>query len=154
MCPECSGLAPGWRWIRCWWFRPRAVGQRGAVKPWAPSRGGHLGQRHRACGGRERGIDLNKPWRALSEEQRRLVLYGTGEERIYVKYHGSMGTGGFRMRYEGAINSMMRRMRETKSEDMRSTKKYLSSRPCSACDGQAGAPEALGVKIAGRRSRR
>ena len=40
------------------------------------------------------------------------------------------------MKYEGAINSMMRRMRETQSEDMRQYyQKFLSNRPCSACDG-------------------
>ena len=41
------------------------------------------------------------------------------------------------MRYEGAINSMMRRMRETQSEDMRQYyQKFLSTRPCSACEGR------------------
>ena len=40
-----------------------------------------------------------------------MILFGTGSERIAVRYHGSMGTGAFKMRYEGAINSMMRRMR-------------------------------------------
>ena len=55
------------------------------------------------------------------------------------------------MRYEGAINSMMRRMRETQSEDMRQYyQKFLSNRPCSACDGRRIRTEALGVKIAGR----
>jgi excinuclease ABC subunit A len=55
------------------------------------------------------------------------------------------------MRYEGAINSMMRRMRETRSEDMRQYyQKFLSSRPCSACGGRRVRTEALGVKIAGR----
>ncbi len=62
-----------------------------------------------------------------------------------------MGTGAFKMRYEGAINSMMRRMRETKSEEMRQYyQRFLSSRPCSACGGRRVRPEALGVKIAGR----
>ena len=69
--------------------------------------------------------------------------------RIQVK--GSWGTGAFKMRYEGAINSMMRRMRETQSEDMRQYyQKFLSNRPCSACGGRRVRAEALGVKIAGR----
>ena len=100
---------------------------------------------------RERGIDLNRPWKALSEAQRRVILFGTGDERVSVRYHGSMGTGAFKMRYEGAINSMMRRMRDTKSEEMRQYyQRFLSSRPCSACGGRRVRPEALGVKIAGR----
>jgi excinuclease ABC subunit A len=100
---------------------------------------------------RERGIDLNAPWRSLPEGHRKVLLYGTGGERVEVSYRGSMGTGSFRMRYEGAINSMMRRMRETKSEDMRQYyQRFLSSRPCSACGGRRIRPEALGVRIAGR----
>ena len=55
------------------------------------------------------------------------------------------------MRYEGAINSMMRRMRETQSEDMRQYyQKFLSNRPCSACGGRRIRAEALGVQ--GRRA--
>jgi len=55
------------------------------------------------------------------------------------------------MKYEGAINSMMRRMRETQSEDMRTYyQKFLSNRPCSACGGKRIRPESLGVKISER----
>jgi excinuclease ABC subunit A len=55
------------------------------------------------------------------------------------------------MRYEGAINSLMRRMRETQSEDMRQYyARFLSNRPCSACGGRRIRTEALGVKLAGR----
>jgi excinuclease ABC subunit A len=100
---------------------------------------------------RERGIDLNKPWKSLSAEHRRVILFGTGGERVSIRVSSSWGSGAFKMRYEGAINSMMRRMRETKSEEMRQYyQKYLSSRPCSACEGRRIRPEALGVRVAGR----
>jgi excinuclease ABC subunit A len=80
-----------------------------------------------------------------------VILFGTGDERVSIKLKSSWGSGAFKMRYEGAINSMMRRMRETKSEDMRQYyQKYLSSRPCSSCGGRRIRPQALGVKIAGR----
>jgi len=70
---------------------------------------------------------------------------------VSIRVNSSWGSGAFKMRYEGAINSMMRRMRETKSEDMRQYyQKFLSSRPCSGCEGRRVRPEALGVKIAGR----
>ena len=46
---------------------------------------------------------------------------------------------------------MMRRMRETHSEDMRQYyQKFLSNRPCSACGGRRVRTEALGVKLGGR----
>jgi excinuclease ABC subunit A len=70
---------------------------------------------------------------------------------VKVQVRGSWGTGAFKMKYEGAINSMMRRMRETHSEEMRTYyQKFLSNRPCSACQGRRIRPEALGVKLDGK----
>ncbi|HEY7516071.1 MAG TPA: excinuclease ABC subunit UvrA, partial [Vicinamibacteria bacterium] len=81
---------------------------------------------------------------------RKVILYGTGSERVRVSVRGSWGGGSFRVRYEGALNAMMRRMKETQSEDMRQYyQRYLSTRPCSACGGRRVRPEALGVKVGG-----
>jgi excinuclease ABC subunit A len=99
---------------------------------------------------KEHGIDLNKPWKQLSPRHRRIVLYGTGDDQVRVSLKGSWGAGSFKMRFEGAINSMMRRMRETRSEDMRQHyQRFLSNQPCSACSGQRLRREALAVKVAG-----
>jgi excinuclease ABC subunit A len=153
MCPECSGLGTRME------MDPELVVpspdlsvNEGGVKPLgAVGEATTWGSDIVRAVARERGIDLNAPWRSLPEAHRRILLYGTGRERVQVSYRGSMGTGSFRMRYEGAINSMMRRMRETKSEDMRQYyQRFLSSRPCSACGGRRIRPEALGVKIADR----
>jgi excinuclease ABC subunit A len=153
MCPECSGLGTRME------MDPELVVpspdlsvNEGAVKPLgAVGEATTWGSDIVRAVARERGIDLNASWRSLPEAHRRILLYGTGRERVEVSYRGSMGTGSFRMRYEGAINSMMRRMRETKSEDMRQYyQRFLSSRPCSACGGRRIRPEALGVKIADR----
>ncbi len=154
MCPECSGLGTRMEMDPALVVpNPDLSVNEGAVKPLgAVGEASTWGSDIVRAVARERGIDLNKAWRALGEEQRRTILYGTGGERVTVKYHGSMNiSGSFRMRYEGAINSMLRRMRETRSEEMRQYyQKYLSSRPCSACEGRRVRPEALGVRIAGR----
>jgi excinuclease ABC subunit A len=153
MCPECSGLGTRMEMDPALVVpNPDLSVNEGAVKPLgAVGEANTWGSDIVRAVARERGIDLNKPWRTVPEAHRQVILFGTGDERVAVKYHGSMGTGSFRMRYEGAINSMMRRMRETKSEDMRQYyQKYLSSRPCSACAGRRVRREALGVKIAGR----
>jgi excinuclease ABC subunit A len=100
---------------------------------------------------RERDIDLDKPWRQLTAAQRKIILYGTGDERVKIQLKGSWGTGHFRFRFEGVVNQLMRRMRDTRSEAMRETyRKFLSSRPCSACGGRRIRPEALGVQLVGR----
>jgi excinuclease ABC subunit A len=153
MCPECSGLGTRMEMDPALVVpNPELSVNEGAVKPLgAVGEATTWGSDIVRAAARERGIDLNRPWKALSEAQRRVILFGTGDERVSVRYHGSMGTGAFKMRYEGAINSMMRRMRDTKSEEMRQYyQRFLSSRPCSACGGRRVRPEALGVRIAGR----
>jgi excinuclease ABC subunit A len=153
MCPECSGLGTRLE------MDPELVVpnpglsvNEGAVKPLgAVGEGTSWGTDIVRAVARERGIDLNKPWKLLPAHHRRVVLHGTGDERVRVDVSGAWGTGAFKMRYEGAINSLMRRMRETKSEDMRQYyARFLSNRPCSACAGRRIRSEALGVKIAGR----
>jgi excinuclease ABC subunit A len=153
MCPECSGLGTRME------MDPEQVVpnpdlsvNEGAVKPLgAVGEGTSWGTDIVRAVARERGIDLNKAWRLLPQVHRKVILYGTGSDRVRVPLRGSWGAGSFRMKYEGAINSMMRRMRETQSEDMRQYyQKFLSNRPCSACGGKRIRPEALGVKIADR----
>jgi len=153
MCPECSGLG-----TRMEMDPDRVVPNpdltinEGAVKPLgAVGEGTGWGTDLVRAVARERGIDLNKPWRVLPSAHRKVILYGTGGERVRVSVKGSWGAGAFRMRYEGAVNSMMRRMRETQSEDMREYyQRYLSNRPCSACGGRRVRNEALGVRIGGK----
>ena len=107
----------------------------------AVRRGDDLGQRHRARG-RARARD--RPRQAveeLSEAQRRVILFGTGDERVSIRLKSSWGSGAFKMRYEGVINSMLRRMRETKSEEMRQHyQKYLSTRPARPAAGGGSGP--------------
>ena len=153
MCPECSGLGTRMEMDPDLVVpNPDLSVNEGAVKPLgAVGEATTWGSDIVRAVARERGIDLNRPWKSLPEEHRRVVLFGTGSERVSIRVNSSWGSGAFKMRYEGAINSMMRRMRETKSEEMRQYyQKYLSSRPCSACDGRRIRPEALGVKIAGK----
>jgi excinuclease ABC subunit A len=153
MCPECSGLGTRMEMDPLLVVpAPELSVNEGAVKPLgAVGEATTWGSDIVRAVARERGIDLNAPWRSLPADHQRILLYGTGRERVKVSYRGSMGTGSFRMKYEGAVNSMMRRMRETKSEDMRQYyQRFLSSRPCSACDGRRIRPEALGVTIGGK----
>jgi excinuclease ABC subunit A len=151
MCPECSGLG-----TRMEMDPDLAVPNadlsinEGAVKPLgAVGEGTGWGTDVVRAVARERGIDLNAPWKSLPAAHRKIILFGTGDDRVRVQLRGSWGGGHFRMKYEGALNSMLRRMKETQSEDMRQYyQRYLSNRPCSACAGRRVRAEALGVKVA------
>ncbi len=153
MCPDCSGLGTRMEMDpELVVPNPDLTVNEGAVKPLgAVGEGTSWGTDVVRAVAREHGIDLNKPWKQLSAAHRKVILYGTGGERVRIQIRGSWGSGAFKMRYEGAINSMMRRMRETRSEEMRQHyQKFLSNRPCSTCGGRRIRSEALGVKLAGR----
>ncbi|MCL4821085.1 MAG: excinuclease ABC subunit UvrA [Vicinamibacteria bacterium] len=153
MCPECSGLGTRMEMDPDLVVpNPKLSINEGAVKPLgAVGEATSWGTDIVRAVAKERGIDLNKPWGALPLAHRKTILYGTGGERVKVAMRGSWGTGAFRVRYEGAINAMMRRMRETQSEDMRQYyQKFLSNRPCSECHGRRIRKEALGAKIGGQ----
>jgi excinuclease ABC subunit A len=150
MCPECSGLGSRMEMDPDLVVpNPDLSINEGAVKPLGAVGEGkswHL-DIVRAIA-RERGIDLTAPWRGLSAAHRHVILYGTGDQRVHVQFKGSWGSGKFRMRYEGVVTSMIRRMRETHSEAMRDKyRKFLSNRVCSACAGRRLRPEALGVTV-------
>jgi excinuclease ABC subunit A len=153
MCPDCSGLGTRMemdpeRLIP----NPDLSINEGAVKAWgkldeATSWGSDI---VRAVA-KERKIDLAKPWKSLPQAHKDVLLFGTGGERVAIKFKGSFGGGTFRMRYEGILNSMLRRMKETQSEEMRQYyQKYLSQKPCSTCEGRRVRQEALGVKVGGK----
>jgi excinuclease ABC subunit A len=153
MCPECSGLGTRMEMDpELVVPNPELSVNEGAVRPLgAVGEGTSWGTDIVRAVARERGIDLNKAWKLLPPLHRKVILYGTGGERVRVQMKGAWGTGAFKMRYEGAINSMMRRMRETRSEDMRQYyQKFLSNRPCSGCGGRRIRNEALGVKVGGQ----
>jgi len=152
MCPECSGLGTRLEMDPDLVVpNPDLSVNEGAVKPLgAVGEASTWGSDVVRAVARERGIDLALPWRSLPAAHQRVLLFGTGDRQVKVRLKGSWGAGAFKMRYEGAIPSMMRRMRETQSEDMRQHyQRFLSSRPCSVCDGRRIRPEALGVKLGG-----
>ncbi len=153
MCPECLGLGTRMEMDPELVIpNPELSINEGAVKPLgAVGEGTGWGTDIVRAVARERSIDLDKPWRRLPAHHRKVLLYGTGEGRVRVQVRGSWGNGALRVRYEGAVNSMMRRMRETQSEDMRQYyQRFLSNRPCSACGGRRLRTEALGVEVGGR----
>ena len=153
MCPDCSGLGTRMEMDPDLVVpNPGLSINEGAVKPLgAVGEGTGWGTDVVRAVARERGIDLNCAWDNLPAADQKVILYGTGASRVKVAMRGSWGSGAFRLRYEGAINSLMRRMRETRSEDMRQYyQRFLSNRPCSACDGRRIRPEALGVKLGKR----
>ncbi len=98
------------------------------------------------------GFDTEKPFEELSEEVRRIVLYGSGREQIKFRYLNERGTRFDRSHsFEGIIPNLERRYRETDSVMVREElAKYLNAKPCPECEGTRLRREARHVFIGKR----
>jgi excinuclease ABC subunit A len=98
------------------------------------------------------GFSMTAPIRELSAEHIQRILYGSGSERIVLRYESKSGRSReYRAFYEGVIPNIERRFNETESEYIREDlQKYMAPRPCPTCGGARLKPEALAVTIAGR----
>jgi excinuclease ABC subunit A len=98
------------------------------------------------------GIDMDAPWKKLNDAQREIVLYGSGDEKIPVKYQNRLGDQRiYQTTFEGVINNLRRRYLETTSDYIRSKiEGYMAQVPCPACHGKRLKPAALAVTVGGR----
>jgi excinuclease ABC subunit A len=98
--------------------------------------------------GKKYKIALNKPWKSLTKQQRDIILYGSGGDRVNVKWNGRHGGGQWKMRWEGVIPQLERRHLETRSERMRRHyDAFFRTAHCSTCDGTRLRPESRAVFV-------
>ena len=97
------------------------------------------------------GFSMDTPVRDLSEDQLQAVLLGTGDTTIRMRFTNQYGrTQAYDTKYEGVVNNLQRRYRETDSDYVRNEiEKYMASIPCPTCKGKRLRPEALGVLVDG-----
>src|SRR5262249_35394059 len=94
-------------------------------------------------------IPLDRPWHTIPERARAVLLHGTGDRRVTVKWSGRHGSGSWAMRFEGIIPQLERRWRETKSEAMRSWYgRYFRQAKCRTCEALRLRREARSVGFA------
>jgi excinuclease ABC subunit A len=98
------------------------------------------------------GIDMDRPWSKLTKQQRDLLLKGTGEKKIRFGYKNQYGhSRWYEAPFEGVIANLQRRYEETQSEYLKAElERYMSDKPCPACDGMRLKPESLAVTVADR----
>ncbi|NEX94091.1 excinuclease ABC subunit UvrA [Caulobacter sp. 17J65-9] len=122
---------------------------KGAIGPWAKSPSPFYTQTLQALA-RHYDFSMDKPWRDLPEKARKVVLFGTGEEKIKFSYDDGARKYDVSKAFEGVVNTMERRWRETDSAWVREELgRYQSETPCEACDGYRLKPEALAVRVGG-----
>ena len=90
------------------------------------------------------GFSMDTPYRDLPEEIRQKLLYGTGAQKIRLRFDG----GAYQTTYEGVIPSLERRYQETQSDGMKAAyEEYMAYETCTACGGKRLKPEALAVTV-------
>ena len=96
-------------------------------------------------------IPLDVPVSQLSQQQMRILLYGSGNESIDVRYRNREGaTRHYGTKYEGVIPNLWRRFRESTSDYVREKlEEYMVDRPCRVCEGTRLQPVARAVDVAG-----
>ena len=151
-CPECDGLGTEL------FFEPELVVpdenlslNRGAIAPWArTSASSPYYQQTLESLARAYRQPMTKPWKSLSAAFREVVLYGSGEDEITFTYDDGVRHYSTTKPFEGVINNIERRWRETESNWVtEELERYQSDQPCEACGGYRLKPQALAVKIAG-----
>ena len=93
---------------------------------------------------------LNTPVKDLPQEVMDVILYGTGGEKLTLHYDQPRGKGTLYQPFEGIVNNLERRYRETQSDAMkRELEECMSQCPCPTCQGRRLKKESLAVTVGG-----
>ena len=120
----------------------------GALEPWNPISSKYYPEMlAQFCA--SAGIDLDTPFDELPAAQQKQLLYGNGDTTFHFHYENDFG--GVRdvdVPFEGVVNNVSRRYRETNSDFTREQmRKYMTELPCPTCHGYRLNERALAVKI-------
>ncbi len=95
-------------------------------------------------------FSLNTPLGKLPPEIIDILLYGTKGEKIQIERSNEYGSGVYKTEFEGIINNLERRFRETQSNWIKEEiESYMSAIPCDACHGKRLSPISLAVTVGG-----
>ena len=151
-CPECQGLGtklaidpdlviPN----------PDLSLRDGAIQPWQSSGkdNGYYAQLLQAVA-EHYSIPMDVPVRELSQSQLHVILHGSGQEHIPVRYRNREGRWWqHETTFEGVIPNLWRRYNETTSDYVQhKISGYMTHNPCPACQGKRLRPEALAITVA------
>lgn len=101
----------------------------------------------------DNGVDINKPIKDLPKKFRQELLYGTGDRHLHYYYvSNNTGKRSFQDKpFEGVVNNIERRYRETSSEYFKNKmEEYMTVDVCPECHGKKFKPEILAVTVGGK----
>ncbi len=150
-CPDCSGL--GTRM----YFDPEMVVpvpmcslREGAVAPWESRTGVYYQNILEALAAHYK-FDIRTPYRDLSERVQKIILHGSGEEKVQFFWDQGQRRHFYEKPFEGVIPNLERRFRETDSDSVREQlERYMNVMPCPTCEGARLKLEMLQVRVGGK----
>jgi excinuclease ABC subunit A len=149
-CPVCSGLGSE-QTIDSELIvpDPKLTLRKGAIAPWSKSSSPYYLQTLDALA-KHYKFRLDMPFEDLPKKAQDVILFGSDDEDVRFSYDDGLRSYEVKKPFEGVINNLDRRFRETESEWAREEiSRYMTATPCKACKGFRLKPEALAVKIDG-----
>ncbi len=99
----------------------------------------------------EYNFDINTPFNKLDKKIQSLILYGTQGRKITVEYISGGEKRYYPYAFEGVINNLQRRYKETTSDYMKQEYEgFMTNIQCPTCAGKRLKPEVLAVTIGGK----
>lgn len=152
-CPSCSGLGAYYEMDPDLLIPDKSKSLAGgAIYPWAKT-GNQYYQDILSSVSDKFGIDMNTPFCELSKEHQDIILYGSGNTPVKLRFKEF---GGIRYvtqtrPYKGVIPYFMHKYNESNSDEIRdSIREYMSQIPCNDCKGARLKPFSLAVTISGK----
>ena len=155
MCPECNGIGSVLSMDEEKIVPDRSLSiSQGAVVPWknyfvsSTKKSDSWGMKHLEAVRKQWKIDFDLPWQKLPKKHREIFLFGSGEQEIVVDWNSDKIQGSITTRFEGIMNTLMRRYLQTKSEGTKAYyASFMSNQICPVCEGRRLRREVLHVKI-------
>ena len=119
-----------------------------AIAPWEPTSSQYYPELLKTVANHF-GIAMDVPVSELPDEQLKIILDGSKDEKIRFRYTNEFGgTRDSDINFEGVLSNVGRRYRDTSSDYVRDQmEKYMAQRPCPSCDGYRLKEETLAVKV-------
>ncbi len=152
-CPTCTGLSVFMKPDPDLIIPDKSLSMRqGAVKAcgWSIAEGGTIAQMYYEGLAEYFGFSMDTPVKDLPAKAIKALLYGTKGKKIKLRRRNEYGSGTYSTEFEGLVNNLERRHKETTSDWARAEiEQYMSTTKCPDCNGARLRPESLCVTVGG-----
>ena len=152
-CPECFGLGMKHEVDPTLVVRDDTLSLRqGAIRVsgWSIMDMGKMMTRQVEAVSKKYGFSMDVPFKDLPEKVKNIIFYGTGDDTIEMEWQTQKFNTVYNAPFEGIINNLNRRYRETQSEGVKKDlDRFMSFSPCKLCNGKRLRKEVLGVTVGG-----